>query len=104
MRGGEIPVPKSNETRSSSKTNRWTVLNKGSGRHFATYADCDSKVLLDAVYAVTQVGDAITFGLTSDGGAFYVGILSSGDLTRFYLDSLERLEDTLQGLVLAVKD
>jgi len=49
----------------------------------ATYAECDPKVLLDAVYAVTNFGDAITFGLTSDGGALYVGVLSGGEVSRF---------------------
>ena len=97
-------MPSKHEKPRELRIGRWAAVGHDLKSRGATYAECDPKVLLDAVYAVTNFGDAITFGLTSDGGAFYVGVLSGGEVTRFYLDSLERLEDTLQGLVAAVND
>lgn len=61
-----------------------------------SYSALDPKVLLSAVNAVTMAGDAITLGLTSEGGAYYVGILCDGTLERFYLDSLSALEECLR--------
>jgi hypothetical protein len=65
--------------------------------HGVSYSDVDPEVLFRCVNAVTLAGDAITFGRTSDGGAYYVGLLSGGVLHRSYLDSagqlLARLRD-----------
>lgn len=63
-----------------------------------SYSDADRDVLFRAVVAITGAGDAVTFGRTSDGGAYYVGTLSGGVLEKFYLDSPEALHNALSGL------
>lgn len=63
-----------------------------------SYGDCDPKVLCNAVTAITSCGDAVTLGLTSEGGAYYVGVLCDGQLERFYLDSRDDLQECLRRL------
>lgn len=56
-----------------------------------------------AIDAVVNDGDAITFGRTTDGGAYYVGCLSNGTLEKFYWNSSAVAENGLRELVKAVK-
>ncbi len=66
-----------------------------------SYSDSDGDLLRRVVCAVTDAGDAITFGRTSERGAYYVGVLSSGLLERFYLDTPEALRECLEGIAQA---
>jgi hypothetical protein len=63
-----------------------------------SYSSIEASILHDAIVTVTDEGDAITFGRTSEGGAYYVGILSEGVLEKFYLDSSENATECLQGV------
>jgi hypothetical protein len=63
-----------------------------------SYSDCDPGVLHGCIAAVTDAGDAVTFGRTSEGGAYYVGILSDGLLEKFYLGTCESLQEALRGM------
>ncbi len=63
-----------------------------------SYGDIDPSLLHRTVCAVTNAGDAITFGKTSEGGAYYVGVLAEGQLEKFYLDSLEDAQDCLRSI------
>jgi hypothetical protein len=75
-------------------------VGSGKGRS-VSYGDADGALLQRVVCAVTDAGDAITFGRTSERGAYYVGVLSSGMLERFYLDSVEALTACLEGIASA---
>jgi hypothetical protein len=61
-----------------------------------SYSEVDAGALLGALIAITDAGDAITFGRTSEGGAYYVGILAEGLLEKFYLGSCKDAEVALQ--------
>ena len=63
-----------------------------------SYGDADPALLHRVVCGVTNAGDAITFGRTSEGGAYYVGVLADGLLEKFYLDDRESLHDALLGI------
>lgn len=63
-----------------------------------SYSDLEAGILHAAIVTVTDNGDAITFGRTSEGGAYYVGILSEGTLEKFYLDSCHDAEERLRGV------
>jgi len=71
---------------------------RGAPHAGVSYSETDPQLLLRAVAAVTAAGDAITLGLTSDGGAYYVGCIADGLLEKFYLDSCDALEDRLRGI------
>lgn len=72
----------------------------GSGRigRSVSYSDAAPELLQRAIVAVTTAGDAITFGRTSDGGAYYIGVLADGTLERWYLDASADLTDALEGI------
>lgn len=61
-----------------------------------SYSEIDAGALLGALIAITDAGDAITFGRTSEGGAYYVGVLAEGLLEKFYLGSRKDAEDALR--------
>lgn len=70
----------------------------GSPNKAVSYSEVDAGALLNAIIAVTNAGDAVTLGLTSEGGAYYVGVLAEGLLEKFYLDSHGDAEECLRGL------
>jgi hypothetical protein len=63
-----------------------------------SYGGQDPVLLRRVIAAVTGAGDAITFGRTAEGGAFYVGVLASGELEKFYLPSDEELVAELESI------
>lgn len=63
-----------------------------------SYGPCPEALLHDCVVAITDAGDAVTFGRTSEGGAYYVGVLADGQLEKFYLADVDLLVECLQGL------
>jgi hypothetical protein len=63
-----------------------------------SYRDADLDIVLRAICSVTDAGDAITFGKTSEGGAYYVGILADGVLEKFYLEDCDALEASLSSI------
>lgn len=63
------------------------------------YSDADAKQVLLAIDAVTRAGGALMFGITSDGGAFSVVVLSSDGKAKEYPHTADELRDTLQAIV-----
>lgn len=63
------------------------------------YSEVPAELLRHAVDAVTSDGDAVTLGRTSEGGAYYVGVLSDGLLEKFYADSPDELATVLERLI-----
>lgn len=53
----------------------------------------------DAIGFVTQAGDAITFGRTSDGGALSVTVLSREARYKFYASTVAEAEEMLMGII-----
>lgn len=71
---------------------------KGQPRRVADWAAIDAQTLLDAVAAVTAIGDAIVLGLTPDGGAFAITVYTEGDRPKFYPSTPEDCEDRLRDI------
>jgi hypothetical protein len=89
-----------NRPRSSTKPgSRYGGGIHGGPRPPVSYGVVDAALLHSAITAVTNAGDAVTLGRTSEGGAYYVGVLAEGQLEKFYLDSLDDLSACLQQLV-----
>lgn len=59
------------------------------------YRDAEAELLRDTIDAVTQDGDAVMFGRTSDGGALSISVYSSGRRKSLYAVSLDQLLQTL---------
>jgi hypothetical protein len=62
----------------------------------------DGDLLRECVERVTNRGDAVLFGRTSDGGALSVQILTGGKAEKFYVTDASELLELLQGLIAAV--
>ncbi len=69
----------------------------GAGRT-VSYGEIPGDLLHRVIIAVTGAGDAVTFGRTSERGAYYIGVLADGALERFYLDSCEAAQDALRDI------
>lgn len=92
-------MPNHRSSNANGRAHRYGGSTRGVPGPSVSYRDCPPELLHRAVTAVTGAGDAVTLGRTSEGGAYYVGVLADGQLEKFYLDSCEALEGCLQGLV-----
>lgn len=59
------------------------------------YGIVDAELLRDTIDAVANSGDAIIFGLTKDGGAYSIRVLSDAGNGQFYPPSPEAFQNTL---------
>lgn len=81
------------ETRS-----RWDQTAQDFTRERISFGAIDGELLASTVQLLTDDGDAVTFGITSDGGAYMVAVLSNGKVSKSYFDSSESLEMRLRSL------
>jgi hypothetical protein len=94
-------VPRTRRSHADGGGHRYGGTSAGVPGPAVSYRDADPQALQRTVSAVTSAGDAITFGRTSEGGAFYVGILSDGLLEKFYLGSPDELAECLESVAVA---
>lgn len=76
----------------------WGPLRGGSSRGSLSYGDVDAEVLRNAVAAITRAGNSVMLSLTSDGGAFCVGLYSRGKRDSRYFTSVGDLQEALDYL------
>lgn len=62
------------------------------------WRDVDDAILATCVDKVTTNGAALILGLTSDGGAYSVCVLSGQDKVREYPHSVQECEDLLRSI------
>lgn len=62
------------------------------------YSDADATKLRLAIDAVTRSGGAIMFGVTQDGGAYSILVLSGNDKAKEYPHTAQELMDTLAAI------
>ena len=58
-------------------------------------SDCEATILRDCIGAVTDTGDAIMFGRTTDGGALSVSVYSGGRRAVAYFVDMDSLHQAL---------
>lgn len=73
--------------------------NRGTGE-IADWSTVDSKLLLDAVIAVTGCKCAIQFGYTSDGGSYVVRIVGDGEPYNEYVRPTEDISLYFRSLIM----
>lgn len=64
----------------------------------ADWGSCDPEKLQAAVVAAGNIGGALRFGYTSDGGAYSIGIYGDGDPYTHYVRPDEDIDGTLRDL------
>jgi hypothetical protein len=80
----------------------YASLNGKSSDRSLSYSQVSGSLLSECVARVTDRGDAVLFGRTTDGGALSVHILAGGAATKFYVTDASELMELLQGLIAAV--
>ena len=65
----------------------------------ADWGDAKPDLLARAIRLVTGDGDAIMFGLTSDGGAFVTNIYHSGRANKEYIPGNDNIDEFLEGII-----
>jgi hypothetical protein len=69
-----------------------------------SYGQVEGTLLQQCVERVTNHGDAVLFGRTTDGGALSIHVLSNGRADKFYVTDASELMELLLGLIAAVSD
>jgi len=65
----------------------------------ADWGDAKPDLVGRAVALVTGDGDALMFGLTSDGGAFVINIYHNGRANKEYVPGSEDINEFLEGVI-----
>lgn len=74
---------------------RFTRGNRG----LAPLGAAGPELLIDAIDAVTRMGDLISFGRTSDGGAWVISVFSNGQRYPQYAHDAAEIQSVLTELV-----
>jgi hypothetical protein len=64
-----------------------------------SWADVPAASIVDAVVAVTGVGDALMFSRTSDGGAYSITVMSGGKAAKVWPSDPDGANDVLLKLI-----
>jgi len=65
----------------------------------ADWGGCDPKWLLEVVVGITEMGGAVTFGLSRDGGAYSVTLLLDSDRQTLWFNGDAELNTELEQVV-----
>lgn len=92
------------QTRNASSGGSNRRFTRGGGRA-ADWSQVDETLIRDAIVAASMAGGAIRFGLTSDGGAYAIGVYGDGDKPYTeYVRPNDDIEGTLRELEAAFLD
>jgi hypothetical protein len=91
-------MPSKPQRERASKDAKYSSLGKGAGTGVVAFRDVTSEQLVEAIRQVTDDGDAITFGRTSDNGAIYIGVLAGGAVFKSWASTAEELQRLLEEL------
>jgi len=69
----------------------------------ASWEEANAEDLWRTIYQVTNSGDALMFGLTRDGGAVVLTVLSGDDRTKAYATGEEEIANLLADVRAAVE-
>lgn len=86
----------------NGRSSVYAALHGKSADRGLSYGQVSGDLLSEAVQRVTERGDAILFGRTTDGGALSVHILAGGEASKFYVTDGSELMELLTGLIAAV--
>lgn len=80
----------------------YAALNGASAGRSVSYGQVSGDLLSRCVERVTNRGDALLLGRTTDGGALSIHVLSDGVVNKFYVSDASELMELLEGLIAAV--
>lgn len=80
---------------SVNNTKRLDAFRKGVGAASADWGTCEPRKLLGVVEAITNLGGAVTFGLSRDQGAHSVTIMLDGERETLWFNGNADLDEAL---------
>lgn len=100
MRGANVQTTGSKT--GNGRSSLYAALNGARDARGLSYSQVSGDLLSKCVERVTNRGDAVLFGRTTDGGALSVHVLSNGKADKFYVTDASELMELLEGLIAAV--
>jgi hypothetical protein len=77
----------------------YAALSSASVDRSVSYSQIEGATLRECVTRVTERGDAILFGRTSDGGALSIQVLTGGKAEKFYVSDASELMELITGII-----
>lgn len=68
-------------------------------RHVADWGTANGAKLVSAIAAAANVGGALRFGYSRDGGAFAIGVYGDGEPYTDFVPGVENIDDALDDYV-----
>lgn len=90
-------------TKGTGTASPYAALNGARTSGNLSYGQVEGSLLSTCVERVTDHGDAILFGRTTDGGALSVHVLAGGRAEKFYVTDASELMQLLLDLIAAVE-
>lgn len=85
-------------------TDRLAAFSSGKGAGLADWATCDPARLQAVVVGITNLGGAVTFGLSRDMGAHSCTLLLDGNRTTLWFNGGADLDEELDGVAQTLAD
>lgn len=89
-------------SKGNGAANVYAALSSASVDRSVSYGQIDGNTLRECVARVTERGDAILFGRTSDGGALSIQVLTGGKAEKFYVSDASELMELVTGIIEAL--
>lgn len=83
---------------STRNTDRLAAFSGRNGKGTADWGACDPARLLAVVVGITEMGGAITFGLSRDLGAHSLTLMLDGHRTTLWFNGNADLDEELEGV------
>jgi len=96
-------VQASRGKQTNGQSSVYAALHGNSSPGGLSYGQIDGDALRECVERVTNRGDAILFGRTTDGGALSVHVLTGGKAEKFYVTDASELLELITGLCEALR-
>jgi len=77
----------------------YAALSSASVDRSVSYSQIEGSALRECITRVTERGDAILFGRTSDGGALSIQVLTGGKAEKFYVSDGSELIELITGII-----
>lgn len=96
-----------NSASSNKKSSRLSLILKSKSdgaQDVADWGSANGKSVIDLIQVVSNLGGAVRFGYTRDGGAYSVGVYLDDDRETFYCKPTDDLDDFITRLTGMLRD
>lgn len=91
--------PRTSKRGSANNKNRLDAFAKKTPESFAGWGTCHSELMLGVVTTITELGGAVTFGLSRDNGSHMLTLLLDGKRSTLWFNGDADLNDELNGVI-----